>query len=258
MFETEDDLRTFTDGQTFFQQSLSHTRSASQDEADVVETVPEPLVNGEAEVDAPTVEAEPPAVAENVKVEEAPEAEIDPDDTLVDDSTILEDEQQGTESREADPPDAGEDGEAPEPRRMRTRAQAQAVSDSNTRTASPDSESYIDAYFLPPSTSIPDRNNGLPDIEAEELRRSLQLYVQKQEEVCRGAERIYNGLLKAQRLRGTVFKWSKAEGHVGEMSDGEDWYDQEEWMLSEPLKKGQDEEEEDAATTAKKTRTRRQ
>jgi len=42
------------------------------------------------------------------------------------------------------------------------------------------------------------------------------------------------------------------------MSDGEDWYDKEEWGLEEDLKKGQDEEEEDAATTAKKTRTRRQ
>jgi hypothetical protein len=58
-----------------------------------------------------------------------------------------------------------------------------------------------------------------------------------------------------------VMKWAKAEGHVGpnrDMSDGEDWYDKEEWGLEEDLKKGQDEEEEDAATTAKKTRTRRQ
>jgi hypothetical protein len=56
-------------------------------------------------------------------------------------------------------------------------------------------------------------------------------------------------------------KWAKAEGHVGlnrDMSDGEDWYDKEEWGLEEDLKKGQDEEEEDAATTAKKTRARRQ
>lgn len=62
-------------------------------------------------------------------------------------------------------------------------------------------------------------------------------------------------------MRHLVMKWAKAEGHVGEdrgMSDGEDWYDKEEWGLTEDLKKGQDEEEEDAATTAKKTRTRRQ
>jgi hypothetical protein len=99
---------------------------------------------------------------------------------------------------------------------------------------------------------------GLPPIEAEETRRLLQLYIQKQEEVCRGSARLYDGLLKAERLRKTVYKWAKADGHVGEMSDGEDWYDKEEWGLTEDLKKGQDEEEEDAVTTAKKTRTRRQ
>jgi hypothetical protein len=41
------------------------------------------------------------------------------------------------------------------------------------------------------------------------------------------------------------------------MSDGEDWYDKEEWGLTEDLKKGQDEEEEDTTTTGKKTRNRR-
>jgi hypothetical protein len=101
----------------------------------------------------------------------------------------------------------------------------------------------------------------LPKHEAEETRRLLQLYIQKQEEVCRGAQRVYDGLLKADRYRHMVMKWAKAEGHVGhnrDMSDGEDWYDKEEWGLEEDLKKGQDEEEEDATTTAKKTRTRRQ
>lgn len=206
------------------------------------------------------------------------ESEPDPDETLVDESTILEDDQDtGTSAQgvvatnghnngqdanleEAD--EAVQDGDdAPEPRRMRTRAQAQAASDespSNTRSASPDSEPLIDPYFLAPPNSIPDRNVGIPVNEADEVRRILQLYIQKQEEVCRGAEKVYNGLLKAERLRKTVLKWAKAEGHVGEMSDGEDWYDMEEWNLSEELKKGQDEEEEDAATTAKKTRTRRQ
>lgn len=72
------------------------------------------------------------------------------------------------------------------------------------------------------------------------------LYVQKQEEVCRGSWRLYEGLLKADRLRKTVFRWAKAEAHVGEMSDGEDWYDKEEWGLEEDLKKGHDEDEDDA------------
>ncbi|RDL42015.1 Uncharacterized protein BP5553_01994 [Venustampulla echinocandica] len=152
----------------------------------------------------------------------------------------------------------------PAPHRMRTRAQAQAASDntasSRTRSITPD-DTFIHPFFLAPKSSYPDRDVGLPPHEAEETRRLLQLYIQKQEEVCRGAQRIYEGLLRADRYRKLVMKWAKAEGHVGEnrdMSDGEDWYDKEEWGLDGDLKKGQDEEEEDAATTAKKTRTRRQ
>lgn len=154
----------------------------------------------------------------------------------------------------------------PAPRRMRTRAQAQADSESTTirtRSTSPDSNniSYVHPYFLAPQSSRLDRNLGLPPNEATETRRVLQLYIQKQEEVCRGVQRIYDGLLKADRCRKLIMKWAKADAHVGvnrDMSDGEDWYDNEEWELDEDLKKGQDEDEEDAATTAKKTRTRRQ
>ncbi|KAI1777075.1 RXT2-like protein [Hypoxylon cercidicola] len=118
----------------------------------------------------------------------------------------------------------------------------------------------IHPLFLPPRGAHPDRDQGIPEAEAEDLRRLLQLYVQKQEEVCRGAKRQYLGLLRADRLRKTVLQWSKHEAHVGpnrDMSDGEDWYDKEEWGLEEDLKKGQDEEEEDTAQTTKKTRTRR-
>lgn len=157
----------------------------------------------------------------------------------------------------------GDQDEDPAPRRMRTRAQAQAASDENTvsrnRSMTPESnESYVHPYFLPPPSAHPDRDMGLPTQEADDTRRLLQLYIQKQEEVVRGIERLYTGLMKADRMRAEVFKWAKADGHIGEMSDGEDWYDKEEWGLTEDLKKGQDEEEEDAATTAKKTRTRRQ
>jgi len=160
-----------------------------------------------------------------------------------------------------------EEEDIPAPHRMRTRAQAQAASDntttSRTRSATPDSsiEPFVHPYFLAPPNSHPDRDLGLPKHEAEETRRLLQLYIQKQEEVCRGAQSVYEGLLKADRYRHLVIKWAKAVAHVGanrDMSDGEDWYDKEEWGLDEDLKKGQDEEEEDAATTAKKTRTRRQ
>ncbi|KAH8665857.1 RXT2-like protein [Tricladium varicosporioides] len=160
-----------------------------------------------------------------------------------------------------------ETGDNSAPRRMRTRAQAQAASDnaasSRTRSATPefDNDLLVHPYFLAPRASQADRDVGLPQHEAEETRRLLQLYIQKQEEVCRGAQRIYDGLLRANRHRKLVMKWCKAEAHVGvnrDMSDGEDWYDKEEWGLDEDLKKGQDEEEEDAATTAKKTRSRRQ
>ncbi|KAH6724782.1 RXT2-like protein [Leptodontidium sp. MPI-SDFR-AT-0119] len=178
-----------------------------------------------------------------------------------------EDQAQPTEEVDMVDGELGEDQDGnPTPHRMRTRAQAQAASDNNTtrtRSTTPDSasEMFIHPFFLAPASSRPDRNVGLPLPEADETRRLLQLYIQKQEEVCRGAQKVYDGLLKADRYRKLVMKWAKAEGHVGtnrDMSDGEDWYDKEEWGLDEDLKKGQDEEEEDAATTAKKTRTRRQ
>lgn len=120
-------------------------------------------------------------------------------------------------------------------------------------------ESFIHPIFLAPTSARPDRDLGLPQQEAEELRRLLQSYCQKQEEVCRGSKKLYEGLLKADRQRKTVLGWAKAEAHCGpnrDMSDGEDWYDQEEWGLTEDLKKGQDEEEEDTTQTQKKTRNR--
>ncbi|RGP61836.1 hypothetical protein FLONG3_10423 [Fusarium longipes] len=122
-------------------------------------------------------------------------------------------------------------------------------------------DDFIHPLFLAPMGARPDRDIGLPDQEAEDIRRLLALYVQKQEEVCRGAKKLFLGLLKAEQLRKDVLHWSKAEAHSGpnrDMSDGEDWYDKEEWGLTEDLKKGQDEEEEDVQTTGKKTRNRRQ
>ncbi|KAH8896987.1 hypothetical protein GQ53DRAFT_712584 [Thozetella sp. PMI_491] len=119
---------------------------------------------------------------------------------------------------------------------------------------------YIHPMFVTPLSARPDRDLGLPEQESEDIRRLLQLYVQKQEEICRGTKRLYDGLLKADRYRKTVLKWAKAEAHCGpnrELSDGEDWYDKEEWGLTEDLKKGQDEEEEDTAQTQKKTRNRK-
>ncbi|ETS74326.1 hypothetical protein PFICI_14192 [Pestalotiopsis fici W106-1] len=122
-------------------------------------------------------------------------------------------------------------------------------------------EMFIHPIFLAPKSAQPNRDLGIPEAEAEDLRRLLQAYVQKQEEVCRGTKRLHEGLLRAERLRRTVLQWSKYEAHCGpnrDMSDGEDWYDKEEWGLEEDLKKGQDEEEEDTTTQQpKKTRARK-
>ncbi|KAK4127229.1 hypothetical protein N657DRAFT_567103 [Parathielavia appendiculata] len=121
-------------------------------------------------------------------------------------------------------------------------------------------EHFIHPLFRLPAAAHPDRDLGLPEQEAEEVRRLLLLYVQKQEEICRGAHRLYEGLLKADRLRKTVWRWAKSEAHCGpnrDMSDGEDWYDKEEWGLTEDLKKGEDEPEEDTTLPQKKTRNRK-
>lgn len=148
------------------------------------------------------------------------------------------------------------------PRRMRTRAQAQVLTGptiTSSRSQSPDSylSPSIHQLFLIPESAKTDPDIGLPPQDAEETRRMLTLYVQKQEEVCRGAEKLYEGLLLANRQRQEVLKWCKAEGHIGEMSDGEDWYDKDEWGLEDDLRKGQAEEEEDAGVQGKKTRGRR-
>lgn len=165
------------------------------------------------------------------------------------------------DAEEVEPDIEGDSDSRRAPRRMRTRAQAQAPQEPlpSSRNPSPDSWTApeIHPLFLLPSAAIPDKDFGLPPSEAEETRRMLMMYVQKQEEVCRGAEKLYDGLLKADAQRKTVFKWCKAEGHVGEMSDGEDWYDKEEWGLEEELRKGHNDDDEDNVIQGKKTRGRR-
>ena len=174
--------------------------------------------------------------------------------------------QQNNDIPETKPDLAGDstiDDSQPAPHRMTTRAKAHAASSatpvSRTRTPSTSSSTppYIHPLFLLPPSAHPDRDLGLPAPEADDMRRVLMSYVQKQEEVCRGAEKLYEGLLRADRMRKTVMKWCKAEGHIGEASDGEDWYDREEWGLSEDLKKGGEEEEDEATVQSKRTRGRR-
>ncbi|KAJ5281927.1 hypothetical protein N7478_007299 [Penicillium angulare] len=159
-----------------------------------------------------------------------------------------------------------QDGSSPEPpRRMTTRAQANATNSQDDGNRSPlssvGSASSLPAphpLFLIPRNIRPDANFGLPSSEAEETRRLLWSYIQKQEETVRGFEHMLDSLYRTCRMKADVLEWCKAEGHVGEMSDGEDWYDREKWGLaeSEDLKKGTDEEDvetvDDSRTTAAK------
>jgi hypothetical protein len=181
-------------------------------------------------------------------------------DTVTGDSIAPDGSQVDSNPDEATPPP---------PRRMTTRAQAQAASNSldtsnsssRTRSQSPAtstfSSNYVDPLYLLPASAMPDRDFGLPAGEADEVRRLLMSYIQKQEEVVRSYEKIFEGLSRADRCRKLIFEWCKADGHTGEMSDGEDWYDKEYWGLEEDLRKGADDEEEVEAAVPGDNRKRR-
>ncbi|KAI1953695.1 hypothetical protein LOZ57_000036 [Ophidiomyces ophidiicola] len=167
------------------------------------------------------------------------------------------------------------EGSPEPPRRMTTRAQTNQVtgSQNTSRPASPavssenadlgdaDSDNLTPhALYHFPSIRI-DRNCGLPPMEADETRHLLWAYIQKQGETVRLFSEILEMLRKAHRLKENVFEWCKADGHVGEMSDGEDWYDLDKWGLrdGEDLKKGADEEEpevDEGRATGKRGRRR--
>ncbi|KAF9887453.1 hypothetical protein FE257_010170 [Aspergillus nanangensis] len=175
---------------------------------------------------------------------------------------------------ETDKDEEMQDGSSPDPpRRMTTRAQTNAANpqqdndtDRLSLSASSDTLSTLPTphpLFLVSDSIRPDPNFGLPPNEAEETRRLLWSYVQKQEETVRGFEHMLECLLRACRMKDDVLEWCKAEGHVGELSDGEDWYDRERWGLGEgeDLKKGADEDEietvEENRTSNKRGRGRR-
>ncbi|EME80486.1 uncharacterized protein MYCFIDRAFT_156226 [Pseudocercospora fijiensis CIRAD86] len=142
---------------------------------------------------------------------------------------------------------------------MMTRRRARSPAERSNRTPSPspsDSASVpaVHPWFVPPSSALADRDIGLPAHEAEETRKLLFQYVQKQEQIVRSLESLHAGLQKADRLRHDVYRGCKAEGHlvpdgkgnmVTEMSDGEDWYDVADWGMQpwEVLEKGKDEVE---------------
>jgi hypothetical protein len=107
-----------------------------------------------------------------------------------------------------------------------------------------------DSLFLAthtPTTSLPNLTSLLPHPERTETRRLLTMYIQKQEETIRCTEAVLGKLIKALRMRDQLLEWSKAEGHVGEWSDGEDWIDAEAWGEREvDLRKGRDEDDPNA------------
>ncbi|KAJ4985709.1 rxt2-like protein [Stagonosporopsis vannaccii] len=166
-------------------------------------------------------------------------------------------QENGDETRSTGGDDASDDT-SQAAHRMTTRARAQAASSPSPPRSPSSLAGQVHPLFLFSTDSIPDRDFGLPPNEAEETRMLLMAYVQKQEEVARATSDLYQGLMQADRMRQDVFSWCKAEGHIGEMSDGEDWYDNDFWGLEEDLVKGRDEEEDETANTGKKsTRQRR-
>ncbi|EXJ77420.1 hypothetical protein A1O3_09646 [Capronia epimyces CBS 606.96] len=171
--------------------------------------------------------------------------------------------------------DADDEGYT-QPTRRITRALA---AEHNTSTAatppsSPDSTaSSIDSsllradplFLLPPTLATNQRvppilsRLGLPVEEFMETRRLLMLFIQKQEESVRAYEAVLGKLTKAKRMREKLWEWCRTEGHVGELSDGEDWIDAEAWGLApDDLKKGKDEEDvEGQEDTGRKGKRRR-
>lgn len=128
--------------------------------------------------------------------------------------------------------DDGESSAAPS-HRMTTRARANPThTPSPMRSISP--VSYVpptDPFFTFPSGAIPDHSMGLPQQRADETGLALSSYISKQEEIVRSLKELHAGLLSGLKMRQNVWKWTRAEGHVGEMSDNEDWVDLEEWGI---------------------------
>ncbi|KAK3112823.1 hypothetical protein LTR53_010504 [Teratosphaeriaceae sp. CCFEE 6253] len=161
--------------------------------------------------------------------------------------------------------------------RMTTRARARSPQPPASPSPSPSSPASIPSihpWFLFPPTSLPDRDLGLPAPEAEDTRKLLLLYVQKQENIVRQLTTLYDGLQRTDRLRSHVWRSCKAEGHLvpdglgaggmrTEMSDGEDWYDVQEWgiegweLRAGRLEKGKDEVDDTAEEEGRRVGGRR-
>lgn len=180
---------------------------------------------------------------------------------------------------EGDNEEAVDDRSPEPPRRMTTRARAnqgtnsqpqQGSTNSSTPSLSGTLHSASDAgslpmephplFLLPPTLNF-DSNCGVPQQEADETRHLLWAYIQKQESTVRLFAEMLDLLRKAYRMKEDVWEWCKADGHLGEMSDGEDWYDREKLGLAEgeTLRKGADEDEievDEGRATGKRNRRR--
>lgn len=143
------------------------------------------------------------------------------------------------------PDPTGSDSASTAGHAMTTRARARSPQeDSNPPSPSPSDSASVPAihpWFTAPSSSLPDKDLALPASEAEDTRKLLLLYCQKQEQTIRSLESLAFGLQKADRLRKFVYETAKASEHlvedgkgnlVTEMSDGEDWYDPADWNLA--------------------------
>jgi hypothetical protein len=204
----------------------------------------------------------------------------DPDTTMLD-SQPAENPALASRRNSPDPPGTNSDSASTAGHIMTTRARARSPQEGSIPPSpSPSSSASIPAihpWFTAPTTSLPSPDLSLPLAEAEDTRKLLLLYCQKQEQTIRSLETLAFGLQKADRLRKFVYESAKASEHlvedgkgnfVTEMSDGEDWYDPAEWGLSElgglggvgwdgVLEKGKDEVEEPEEEGRKGIRRRR-
>jgi hypothetical protein len=158
------------------------------------------------------------------------------DHSNVDAMAIDDDQEQQKNGDDGDNATAAADEDLPS-HRMTTRAQLSALT-APSRSPSPP---QVHPFFKPPLPPSIQFDSSNPE---EDPLSPLLSYISKQEEVVRLQNELYQGLLKAQRMRKEVYTWCKAEGHVGEMSDGEDWVDLEEWGLQPgDLVKGKEEDD---------------
>lgn len=178
------------------------------------------------------------------------------EDVTMEDSGLAQTIEEGGEQAETGTSVGDADSTATPAHRMTTRAQANQSTrtPSLARSVSPNSPvPFIHPFYQFPSSVVRElrSNVGLPPQMADEARLALTTYISKQEEIVRSCKEMHSGLLKAMEMRTNVWNWTKAEGHIGEMSDNEDYVDLEEWGIDPrdtriKYVKGQQEDEQEA------------